>query len=88
MSKQSEAKAEQNYRKTPDTCSNCGNFSSELVPVAWMARSNADNEAAGYKPRYNLALRASQNETNLRCTLGGFAVKKTATCDQHVLKTD
>jgi len=31
MSKQSEAKAAQNYRTTPDTCSNCAHYQSKFV---------------------------------------------------------
>lgn len=31
MSKQSEAKQAQGYKKNPDTCSNCAHFQSEIV---------------------------------------------------------
>lgn len=35
MSKQSEAKKDQNYRKTPDTCGNCARYTSDWIPSEW-----------------------------------------------------
>ena len=35
MSKQSEAKAAQNYRTTPDTCSNCAHYTCEVVKKSY-----------------------------------------------------
>lgn len=67
MSKQSKAKAEQNYRKVADTCANCAHFSSKIEKL----------KPTFYGPW--------EKETDKHCTLGGFAVGKTATCDQHVL---
>ncbi|WP_101048887.1 hypothetical protein [Macromonas nakdongensis] len=67
MSKQSEAKAEQNYRKTADTCANCAHFESTIKTIK-----------SGWYGTWH-------EETGKRCTLGGFAVGKTATCDRHVL---
>lgn len=71
MSKQSDAKNFQNYRETPDTCSNCGHYESQMV----------ERTHSGWG-----GLRAWTEEKNKRCSIGGFAVKKMATCDLHVLK--
>ena len=64
MSKQSEAKERQNYRREHRTCSTCEHFSVKVVTKSYGSVT------------YNV-------EGTLRCTLGGFAVKKTATCDDH-----
>ena len=66
MSKQSDAKAIQNYQEKPfvKTCSNCANYRSEIV-----------------RHGYNWAGAECFRETNMRCSVGGFAVKKTALCE-------
>jgi len=71
MSKQSDAKNEQNYRGVPDTCANCGHYESQMVENtynAWNGKQTSWTEEKGK-----------------RCSIGGFAVKKMATCDKHVL---
>lgn len=88
MSKQSEAKKQQGYRTEPNTCANCANFSFEMRPIKWMVEENKDCEANGRKPRYNIYSPECLKETNLRCGIGGFAVKKNATCNQHKLKEE
>lgn len=70
MSKQSEAKAAQNYRRTPDTCGNCANYSSETVK---------HKASFSWSNDYT-------TEKNMRCLVGGFKVHKTATCDLHLIK--
>lgn len=70
MSKQSEAKKEQNYRESPDSCANCAYYESQVVENvcdSWNGRTVWLEEKAK------------------RCSLGGFAVKKMAMCDRHVL---
>lgn len=68
MSQQAEAKKAQNYRETPDTCSNCGHYQSKMVEKTYTGfQTHTWNEEKGK-----------------RCSLGGFAVKKMATCDVHV----
>ena len=57
MSKQSEAKKEQDY-STGRTCSTCASLQSEKTTTRY-----------GYV-----------KENKLRCAIGGFAVKKLATC--------
>ena len=64
MSKQSEAKAAQDYDPNPvqRMCSNCKNFTSEKT------------ERTGVFGGIYV------EEKEKRCGIGGFAVKKTATC--------
>lgn len=73
MSKQSEAKLNQNYRLTPNTCGNCTYYKRDAVekryegwsgPIVWV------------------------EEKNKRCGVGGFAVNKTATCDRYDLRKE
>ena len=72
MSKQSEAKKEQNYREAPDSCANCVNYESQLVEKTYGAWNGKQTWT---------------EEKGKRCSIGGFAVKKMATCDRHVLVT-
>lgn len=71
MSAQSKAKADQDYDPKPDParCANCGHFQSDMLPPNWMR----ENDMRRDDPSYH-------REKNLRCGIGGFAVKKTATC--------
>jgi hypothetical protein len=70
MSKQSEAKKEQNYREAPDSCANCGHYESQMVKKSYQGFGG---------------LSEWEEEKGKRCTIGGFAVKKMAMCDRHVL---
>lgn len=85
MSAQSIAKAAQGYEPKPvsSTCGNCERFKSDRVLPAWRERQNQHVKSLGRK-----ALWGDQNtvEKNLRCTLGGFAVKKMGTCREFRLK--
>ena len=71
MSKQSEAKTAQGYTVKSNTCAGCANFSSERVLPAWMVKD-------GFTDRYTLEIHGI--EKNFLCIVGGFAVKKTASC--------
>ena len=62
------------YHTTHDTCGGCKHFTSEKKLAPWMAKSNE----AG-RNRYTAELNG--HETSLKCTLHGFAVKKTAACN-------
>ena len=66
MSKQNDAKNKQGYEQKaiPRTCMTCVRFAMKTVPVM-----DWQGKPSGY-----------EKETNLRCTLGNFAVKKMATC--------
>jgi hypothetical protein len=76
MSKQSDAKKKQNYvpKAVPRTCSTCKNFLFDHVQVISPHRYMPPN---GY-----------WDDKNLRCGLGGFAVKKMGTCDCYELLAD
>ena len=67
MSKQSEAKKAQGYRRASErTCSNCAHYTSKTELVK---RWEGDTRPWG-------------KESMKRCKLGGFAVTKTAVCEQ------
>lgn len=87
MSAQSIAKAAQGYepKPVPNVCSRCEHFESDRLLPEWMIESNA--KAKGSRlgaPQYTLA--ENGIEKNLRCTLGGFDVKKMGTCREFRLK--
>ena len=62
------------YRTAHDTCAGCKHFTSEKKLAPWMLKSNED----GYS-KYTAELHG--HETSMKCTLHGFAVKKTAVCN-------
>ena len=84
MSKQSDAKAGQGYSTAIFNCGNCTNMKSERAIPAWMAELNAKDEASGNAPRYTLDRHGE--EKSFRCGIGGFAIKKTATCKEYLPK--
>ncbi len=85
MSKQSEAKQAQGYSPHGPTCGQCQHFQSDFVPFPWMVKRNAERIADGMTPQYDLTLPQHQREANLRCGIGGFAVKKAAYCKRYEL---
>ena len=72
MSKQSEAKEIQHYTSKAPNCGDCAHITSDMVMPAWMIES-------GIKGDFSI-------EKNIRCSLGGFAVKKMAICSHHTTK--
>ena len=68
MSKQSKAKDNQGYIEgpIPKTCATCVSLAMDRLPVVGW-----DGKPNGY-----------MKETNVRCAIGGFAVRKTATCNE------
>lgn len=84
MSKQSEARAAQQYVASPvlPTCGNCANFCSDKKLPAWMERDKKSYDGTPY------TVEAHGVETNLRCGIGGFAVKKMGSCTQFKAKGD
>jgi hypothetical protein len=72
MSKQSDAKAAQNWRKEPDGCGNCTQFAFDVVTKEYKAFDG---------------LHIWVERKNKRCLLGGFATGDKSTCDLHELKT-
>lgn len=79
MSNRSEAKIRQEYTVDSPKCSNCKHFVSSAKPISWML---AENQKRGFE-RYDLTQPQNRVETDLRCNVGGFAVKKTAFCKLH-----
>lgn len=82
MSKQSEAKEKQQYCAKPvtKTCANCNhleqNFFHYDEKYVRVEGKNPDTEKYA-RPTYS---------DNLRCKIGGFAVKKMATCNEFSKK--
>ena len=73
MSTQSEAKKRQRYipKYQPQVCGNCRNFTCASVQIA---------EGTSWQPE------GWWQDKNLRCTIGGFAVKKLGTCNEWTPK--
>lgn len=82
MSKQSQAREEQGYRHEAPRCGNCRRFTSDSLPIPWMVRMNDEFVSAGRPAPYDMTLPENLKEGNLRCGIGGFAVKKTAYCNR------
>lgn len=79
MSKQQDAKRAQNYMPKGPTCAGCNNMQSDKVLPAWMRQQNLDDEENGRELSWNIGVHGI--EKNLRCGIGGFAVKKQGCCD-------
>ena len=77
MSKQSEAKEKQNYcaKPVPQTCANCKHLTQNFFHY-----DEKYVRIEGKNPSTEKYARSTYSD-NLRCGIGGFAVKKTATCD-------
>lgn len=86
MSKVSDEKTKRGYREKPDTCANCEYLDSEIMLPAWMAERNKRDLEQGRWPSYDIEKHGV--EKKLRCSSGGFAVKKMATCDYHKRKEE
>lgn len=82
MSKQSKAREEQGYRHEGPRCGTCRHFTSDSVPIKWMVERNDEFVNVGRLAPYDLTLSCNQKESNLRCGIGGFAVKKNAHCQR------
>lgn len=70
MSKQSDNKEKQGFRKNSPCCGNCKNYTSEII-----------ERTSKYSPHYTY-----QKEGNMRCSLGEFAVGKSNWCTLHEFK--
>jgi hypothetical protein len=78
MSKQSVAKEKQNYcaKPVPLQCSNCEHMKQDFFHYdgSYNRIEGKNQDVSKYAKTYS---------DNLRCGIGGFAVKKTATCDSY-----
>ena len=80
MSKTTEAKAAQGYDPKPlQTCTHCEHYRSETALPAWAVKANAGKGRTYTLGEYG-------KEGKVRCALGGFAIKKTASCQKFTLK--
>ena len=70
ISKQAESKIKQNYnaKPVPKRCSTCKNYLSDTIQT---------------QPPSQFRENGWWEEKNKRCSIGHFAVKKTATCDMY-----
>lgn len=82
-SKQAEAKESQGYTTAVRNCRNCAHMTSERALPAWMVRDNEERSRIGMLP---YPVETFGIEKNFRCGIGGFAIKKTATCAKHMPK--
>lgn len=73
MSKQALAKQQQGYSTEPTNCGNCKHRSCVKELPSWMIGDRIYDTEIG-RQRHSI-------EKNQRCTIGGFAVKKTARCN-------
>ena len=85
MSNQSEAKEKQGYvpKFEPNLCGNCSNLKFNLELPAWMQQHNAAVAAGEYTFGHSTAYGDENRQPqNLRCGIGGFAVKKQGSCGE------
>ena len=82
-SKQAKAKEAQGYTTAVSNCGNCVSLTSECALPAWIVRKNEERSRVGMRP---YPVETFGVEKNLRCGIGGFAIKKTATCAKHMSK--
>lgn len=83
-----EVKASMGYLDRPmlPVCSNCVSFASDMVLPPWMVERNKSGEGVYFKENEQYALEKHGVEKNLRCSAGGFAVKKMGSCRQFAPK--
>jgi hypothetical protein len=75
-------KADVGYTKELPRCGSCRAFSSQMALPAWMVKENAGSgvkfatsgECAYPLERYGV-------EKNMRCSVHGFAIQRTAVCN-------
>lgn len=86
MSAKSIAKAAQGYEPKPvsSTCGNCLKFATTRELPKWEQKRNREESAGGRRPRYTIEMHGI--EVKPRCTLGGFAVRKSGSCREFRLK--
>jgi hypothetical protein len=79
-SKAQMAKEAQGYTTELKNCGNCVHHTCTLTLPEWM-RGNARYDKDGEREKH-------MRESNQRCGIGGFAIKKTATCSQWAKKAE
>lgn len=81
MSKQSENKAAQGYTTEMRTCATCAHYKSEIAPPPWISEEKAKSPDVSCHTKYEIEHWGVEKKK--RCGIGGFAVKKTATCNLY-----
>lgn len=71
------ARLRQNYRVPREVCGNCTHFRCNREPPEWAVKFYANDPARQA---------AVAIDKGLRCALGQFPVKRSATCDEWALK--
>lgn len=81
-------KAQCGYAEKPPQriCSTCTHFTFEKVLSAWMLERNASGEGVMFGSNEPYTIEKNGIEKNLRCERHGFAVKKTAHCNDWSAK--
>jgi hypothetical protein len=72
-------KTDVGYTKDLKRCGNCRALSSQLLLPDWMAKENAKTAAEFGKCAYPIGRYGV--EKNIRCSIHGFAVQRTAVCN-------
>ena len=82
MSKQAEAKAAQGYeaKPVPRSCATCTNLKLNRRLPDWMVAAKKDWSGKPY------TVESHGVDKDLRCGIGGFAVKKTGVCNAYASK--
>lgn len=73
------ARLRQNYRIHREVCEKCVHFRFGREPAEWAVKLYPDDLERQ---------KASAVDKGLRCALGQFPVKRTATCDEWTLKVE
>ena len=81
MSKQSVAKEAQGYTSEVKNCGNCAHRTFAASLPQWMEIDNRREIFRGNNPRYSIEIHGI--ERSQKCGIGGFAIKKTASCKEH-----
>lgn len=76
-SNQAKAKAAQGYTEERKTCATCRHQQFDLVMPAWVEQYNKDALAQGREAPYGDAF---LQKKKVRCGIGNFKIKVTATC--------
>jgi hypothetical protein len=82
MSKLDNIKAGQGYTTNVRNCANCASLKFDKLLPAWMLEVNQERGDDQYTAEKH------GSEKNVRCGIGGFKIKKTATCNQWEAKSE
>jgi hypothetical protein len=78
---QENAKSSQMYSEEGRSCANCGMHTFEMILPKWMEEDNKRAKENGQPERYGDGFKQKKK---MRCRRGGFAVKASAVCNEHL----